>query len=77
MKILTRTLVSNSDMIKNYKGCREKAEEFGKIIILKNNKPDAVLFSIEEYSKLAGVIERLDGLDEEKINKVIETIPED
>ena len=47
MKFTASTIVSNSDMIKNYKSCRMKADSFGKIIILKNNQPDAVLFSMK------------------------------
>ncbi len=64
MKILTQAIVSNSDMIKNYKACREKADSCGKIFILKNNQPDAVLFSVAEYERLSGVIEYLESLEE-------------
>lgn len=35
MNISTKAIVSNSEMIKNYKGCRDKAEIFGKIFVLK------------------------------------------
>ena len=75
MNILTRTIVSNSEMIKNYKACREKAEGFGKIFVLKNNKPDAVLFSIAEYEKLSVFIEHLDNLEKKDIEKFIESLP--
>ncbi len=75
MKISTNALVSNSEMIKNYKNCREKAEDFGKIFILKNNQPDAVLFSIAEYEKLSGLLERLENLEKKDIEKVIESLP--
>jgi len=51
MNISTKAIVSNSEMIKNYKACREKAEILSKIFILKNNQPDAVLFSIAEYEE--------------------------
>jgi len=61
MKFTASTIVSNSDMIKNYKSCRMKADSFGKIIILKNNQPDAVLFSITEYERLSGLIEYAEG----------------
>ena len=60
MKILTKAIVSNSEMIKNYKACREKADVLGKIFILKNNQPDAVLFSIREYETLSELIEHQD-----------------
>lgn len=77
IKILTRAIVSNSDMIKNYKTCREKAESFGKIFILKNNQPDAVLFSIIEYERLSGIIEYMESLDEKDLAKFIETLPKE
>jgi PHD/YefM family antitoxin component YafN of YafNO toxin-antitoxin module len=75
MKILTQAIVSNSEMIKNYKTCREKTELFGKIFVLKNNQPDAVLFSITEYERLSGVIEYLESLDEEAIAKFSAFLP--
>jgi PHD/YefM family antitoxin component YafN of YafNO toxin-antitoxin module len=75
MNISTKAIVSNSEMIKNYKACREKADSYGKILILKNNQPDAVLFSIGEYEKFSVFIEYLEGLDEEGVKKVIESLP--
>ena len=56
MKVLTSALVSNSEMIRNYKTCRDKAEELGKIFIMKNNQVDAVLFSVAEYERLSDII---------------------
>lgn len=61
LKISTKAIVSNSDMIKTYKACRDKAESLGKIFILKNNQPDAVLFSINEYKKIAAFVEYLES----------------
>ena len=75
IKITTRAIVSNSDMIKNYKTCREKAEELGKIYILKNNQPDAVLFSVAEYERLSAIIEHLESLQEKELIKIIESFP--
>ncbi|MFA9377450.1 MAG: hypothetical protein ACERKZ_11935 [Lachnotalea sp.] len=75
MNIFTKAIVSNSDMIKNYKACREKAESFGKIFVLKNNQPDAVVFSITEYERLAVFIEYIESLEEEDIEKVIASLP--
>lgn len=75
MKILTKAIVSNSDMIQNYKACRERAESFGKIFILKNNQPDAVLFSITEYESLSVLIEYLETHDEKDIAKFHESLP--
>lgn len=77
MKISTKAIVSNSEMIKNYKTCREKAENFGKIFILKNNQPDAVLFSIAEYERLSTFIEYLESLEGKDISKVIESLPKE
>ena len=52
MRIPAQAIVSNSDVIKNYKTCREKAEKLGRLFIVKNNKLDAVLIPISEYEKL-------------------------
>ena len=75
MKISTSAIVSNSDMIKSYKACREKAEGCGKIFILKNNQPDAVLISAGEYERLSGLIEYIDSLDESERAIFIEGFP--
>lgn len=75
MIVSTTAIVSNSDMIKNYKSCREKAEQFGKIFVLKNNQPDAVLFSVTEYERLSAVIEYLESLEENDITEFIKSLP--
>ena len=75
MKLSTKAIVSNSDMIKNYKTCRGKAEELGKIFILKNNQADAVLFSIAEYERLSDIIEYLESLEESDFTKLVENFP--
>ncbi len=77
MNISTKAIVSNSEMIKNYKACREKAETFGKIFILKNNQPDAVLFSVTEYERLSVFIEYMESLEEKDIAKVVELLPKE
>ena len=77
MNIYTKAIVSNSEMIKNYKDCRQKAESFGKIFVLKNNQPDAVLFSITEYERLSLFIEYLESLDANDISKVFECLPKE
>lgn len=77
MNIFTKAMVSNSEMIKNYRACREKAESFGKIFILKNNQPDAVLFSITEYERLAVFIEYIESLEESDIARVIASLPKE
>lgn len=77
MNILTKAIVSNSEMIKNYKSCREKAESFGKIFIMKNNQPDAVLFSVAEYERLSVFIEYLESIEETDIAKITESLPKE
>ncbi len=74
MNILSESMVSNSEMIKNYKSCRENAEKFGRIFVIKNNQPDAVLFSITEYKKLSSLIECLEKLEAEDMAKILQTI---
>lgn len=75
MNVSTNSIVSNSDMIKNYKACREKAENLGKIFVLKNNQPDAVLFSVTEYERLSVFIEYLESLEENDIKAFFESLP--
>ena len=77
MDISTKAIVSNSEMIKNYKACRGKAESFGKIFVLKNNQPDAVLFSVTEYERLSMFMEYLESLEEKDIEKVIKSLPKE
>ena len=77
MNILSKAIVSNSEMIKNYKLCREKSEDFGKIFILKNNQPDAVLFSITEYERLSVFIEYLESLEGIDIETFLESLPKE
>jgi hypothetical protein len=75
MNISTKSIVSNSDMIKNYKACREKAQCNGKIFILKNNQPDAVLFSIDEYERISVFIEYMESLEDSDIAKISALLP--
>ena len=75
MKISTHAIVSNSEMIKSYRACRDKADRYGKIFILKNNQPDAVLTSANEYEKLSTLIEYIDSLDESEHASFIDGLP--
>ena len=77
MKILTREIVSSSEMIKNYKTCREKAEILGKVFILKTNQPDAVLFSASRYEKFSKIIECLESLEEKDFEKAVDSLVEE
>lgn len=75
MNIFSKAIVSNSDIIKNYKTCREKAKKFGKIFIMKNNQPDAVLFSISEYDRISELIEYLESFNEEEVSSIMNSLP--
>lgn len=65
MKILKEGIVSNSDMIKNYRSCRDRAESTGRLYIFKNNQLDAVLFSLNEIEKLTPILEYFETLSKE------------
>jgi PHD/YefM family antitoxin component YafN of YafNO toxin-antitoxin module len=65
VKIELRSIVTVSDMRKNYKACREKAQTMGKVYIFKNNRADAVLSSIDDYRKLELVLDHIEGMNEE------------
>ncbi len=67
MKISKSAIVSNSDIIKNYKTHRNIAESLGRIFVFKNNQPDAVLFSITEYERLSELLESIEYLDAKEI----------
>jgi hypothetical protein len=77
MKIMKDEIVSNSDVTKNYKACREIAEKWGKVFVFKNNEPDAVLFSINKYAKLSALIEFAEHLSENDIEKILDYIPKE
>lgn len=74
MKIPKEAIVSNSDIIKNYKSQRDKAEIIGKLFVFKNNQPDAVLFSITEFEKIAELLELIDSMDVIEIQHILKTI---
>jgi len=76
MKIPKRAIVSNSDIIKNYKTQRDKAEKFGKLIIFKNNRPDAVLFSITAFDRIAELLEAIETMNDMEIANILEMINE-
>jgi len=75
MNVPTKAIVSNSDMIKFYKPCRDKAECYGKIFVFKNNQPDAVLFSISEYERLSPFFEYLETLSDVDFEIVMSSLP--
>lgn len=77
MNISKIALVSNSEMIKNYKACREKAESLDKLFILKNNQLDAVLFSMTKYEKLSAFVEYIESLKGDDAINFIESLPKE
>lgn len=77
MKILKSAIVSNSDIIKNYKTQRERAEINGKLFVFKNNQPDAVLFSISEYERVADIMEAIESMDSKELAVILENIKSD
>ncbi len=74
MKIPRRAIVSNSDIIKNYKTQRNNAEALGKLIIFKNNKPDAVLFSISAFDRIAELLEEIETMNDIELANILEMI---
>ncbi len=74
MKIPKEAIVSNSDIIKNYKTQRDRVEMIGKLFIFKNNQPDAVLFSIDAYDKVADYLELLEIMNDEEREKLLDMI---
>lgn len=76
MNIPKKAIVSNSDIIKNYKTQRDRAEELGKLFVFKNNQPDAVLFSMTEYEKYADIIEILESMNDDELETIITVILE-
>lgn len=75
MKISTKSIVSNSEMIKSYKTCREKAGDHGKIFILKNNQLDAVLIPAMEYERFSVIFEHVETLDEQEFAAFVGGLP--
>ena len=74
MEINKSAIVSNSDIIKNYKTQRGLTEKLGRIFVFKNNQPDAVLFSITAYERVSKVIEAIENSDEEGAIRALEEI---
>jgi len=74
MKILKSAIVSNSDIIKNFKTQRERAENLGKIFVFKNNQPDSVLFSISEYERVSEVLEAMESQNNSDLTTIVDFI---
>ena len=72
MKTSKKAIVQSSKMEINYKACREKAKETGKVFVLKNDRPDAVLYSAAEYERISKFVEYFDRLENDEIALAIE-----
>ena len=59
----SKEIVSNSDMFRDYKNIRKKAKELGKIIVMRNNKPDMVLIDFERYKEIVQLIKKIENLE--------------
>jgi len=74
MKIPKQAIVSNSDIIKNYKTQRERAQVIGKLFVFKNNQPDAVLFSMTEFERVAELLELIEEMSDDEILNILTLI---
>ncbi len=70
MKILAKSIVSTSDMIKNYRACRDKSKKLGKVFVFKNNQPDTVLFSFAEYEKYLVLFDYFEEYNADDLKKI-------
>jgi PHD/YefM family antitoxin component YafN of YafNO toxin-antitoxin module len=74
MKDFREATVKSTKMVENYKACRKKAKKSGKVFVLENNQPDAVLFTAAEYERISWFIEYFEEYDDEEIALVSEFI---
>ena len=56
------SIVSVTDLVKNFASIRQKAKEGSNMFVFKNNKPDLVILDIDEYAKLLETAELLENL---------------
>jgi hypothetical protein len=52
MEYKSDEIFSATDMIRNFSYCRKKTKKNGRLIIIRHNKPDMVLLTIDGYEKL-------------------------
>ncbi|EJT6342419.1 type II toxin-antitoxin system Phd/YefM family antitoxin [Clostridium perfringens] len=63
------SIVSATDLVKNFASIRKKAKDGLNMIVFKNNKPDLAIIDIDEYANLLKMAELL---EEMTIIKMIE-----
>ena len=54
------SIVSTTELIKNFANIRKKAKEGLNMIVFKNNKPDLAILDIDEYANLLKMAELLE-----------------
>ena len=69
IEITKQEIVSASELVRNFSKIRTEVKENSRMIVLKNNKPDLVLFDFDEYEKL---LERINIMEDLLISKTIE-----
>lgn len=69
-------IILSSDLLRKYKKYRRLAEYYGKLIILKDNQPDAVLLPIAEYERLSGTLEDSGNFSKEKLVEFLLSLPD-
>jgi len=67
--------VSISNLINNYEKCRSLANHYGKVNILKNRQPDAVLLTIAEFERLSRAYKKSDHFNRTDIADLIMLLP--
>ena len=77
MLIPKNAIVSNSDMTKDYKACRDKAKRLSTIFIMKNDEPDGVLLSIAEFERLSEIIESMEFHEHNDFTQILKVIPKE
>lgn len=56
------SIVSATDLVKNFGKVREQAKKGNNLIIFKNNKPDLAVLDIANYEKLLKMAEQYENL---------------
>lgn len=64
------SIVSVTDLVKNFANIRKQAKEGLNMIVFKNNKPDLAILDIDEYESLLKIVEQWENL------KILEMIEE-
>ena len=64
-----------TNLINSYEKYRELANSFGKVIIMRNEKPDAVLLTCAEYEKLSKAYEETDNFNRTDICELAKRLP--